>query len=144
MKSVVLLTPFLLLPLLAPAQVVPARQVPPAVVTAFRKAYPAVQAVRWEREGGQYEAGFRQGSTDKSVLLSAAGTLLETETALPPSQLPAPVRVRLARDYAAYRLTEAAKIVTVATGSITYEAEMTRQGQHHDLLFRADGTQVKQ
>ena len=132
--------------LLAPAaraQKLAAAHVPAAVVATFKQNFPAVKSVKWEKEGADYEAGFEMGKSEMSAVISAAGVLKETETELPVAQLPAPVQKALASNYKAAKITEAAKIVTAATGATTYEAEVSQGGKHRDVLFNADGTEVK-
>lgn len=132
--------------LLAPAahaQKVTAANVPPVVAATFKQSFPMVKTVKWEKEGTDYEAGFDMGKAEMSAVISAAGVLKETETEMAVSQLPAPVQKALAISYNAYRITEAAKIVTAATGVTTYEAEISQGGKHRDVLFNADGTEVK-
>lgn len=126
------------------AQQLPATQVPAAVAAAFRKAYPLVKNVQWEKEKNQFEAGFTQNNIQTSVLLSATGELLETETELPPSRLPEPVKSKLATHYKAYKVLEAARIVTARTDAVTYEAEVSLAGKRRDVFFSADGREVSQ
>ena len=133
----------LLAPAAAAAQQVATARVPAAVAAAFNKSFPTVKAVRWEKEGADYEAGFAMGKTGMSAVITAAGVLQETETEMAVAQLPAPVQKALAASYKAYKVTEAAKIVTAATGATTYEAEISRGGKHRDVLFNADGTEAK-
>ena len=127
----------------AHAQKMAATKVPAAATAAFKTAFPTVKIVQWEKEGADYEAGFRMGKAEMSAVVTAAGVLKETETEMPVAQLPAPVQKALAVNYKAYKITEAAKIVTAATGATTYEAEVSQGGKHHDVLFNADGTEVK-
>ena len=127
----------------AQAQKLAAAQVPAAATATFKKTFPTVKTVKWEKEGADYEAGFDMGKAEMSVVITAAGVLKETETEMAVAQLPAPVQNTLATSYKAYRITEAAKIVTAATGTTTYEAEISRAGKHRDVLFNADGTEVK-
>ncbi len=124
----------------AQAQKLTAAQVPAAVVATFHKAHPA-KAVHWEKEDGNYEAGFGQGKQEMSVLLNPSGTLLETETEMPVTSLPAPVRAALAAHYAGQKITEAAQIVSAA-GVTTYEAEVRQNGHSHDVIFTAAGAEV--
>lgn len=144
MKQYLVLAAFALV-LAAPAQAqkLKATQVPAAVVAAFKQKFTQVKEVKWEKEGNKYEAGFEQGKVEMSALLSASGELLETESEMAPSQLPAAVRAKLASAYKTYKVTEAAKIVTVSTGTTTYEAEVLKSGKKMDLLFDADGQEVK-
>ncbi|MCI1187153.1 PepSY-like domain-containing protein [Hymenobacter sp. DH14] len=141
-----LLTTLAVAALLAPAahaQKLAAAKVPAAAAAAFRQHFPGVKSVKWEKEGADYEAEFVQGKAEMSAVITAAGVLKETETEMPVAQLPAPVQKALATYYKAAKVTEAAKIVTAATGATTYEAEISQAGQHRDVLFRADGTEVK-
>ena len=125
------------------AQKVAATKVPAAAVATFKKTFPTVKAVKWEKEGTDYEAGFSIGKAEMSAVITPAGILKETETEMAVSQLPAPVKQALAANYKAYKITEAAKIVTAATGTTTYEAEVSQGGKHHDVLFDANGTEMK-
>ena len=144
MKSLVILVAFALA-LAAPAQAqkLQARQVPAAVAATFKQQFTQVKEVQWEKEASNYEAGFEQGKTEMSALISSSGELLETESELSPKQLPAPVQARLARDYKTYQITEAAKIVTARTGATTYEAEVKKNGKKMDVVFDAEGREVK-
>ncbi len=126
----------------AHAQVLAATRVPAVVVASFHKNFPAVKTVKWEKENHDYEAGFTVGKMKMSAVITAAGVLRETETTLPVAQLPAAIQKTLNINYKAAKITEAAKIVTAATGITTYEAEISQGGQHHDVLFHADGTEV--
>ena len=127
----------------AHAQKVSAAQVPAAASATFKKQFPTVKSVKWEKEGADYEAGFEMGKSEMSAVITAAGVLQETETEMPVAQLPAAVQKTLAASYKAFKITEAAKIVTAATGATTYEAEISQGGKHRDVLFNADGTEVK-
>ena len=40
------------------------------------------------------------------------------------------------------KVSEAAKIVAVKTGEVTYEAEVREKGKSRDVLFTADGREV--
>ncbi|MGY3087663.1 hypothetical protein ACVWYF_000689 [Hymenobacter sp. UYAg731] len=127
----------------AHAQKLAAAQVPAAATATFKKTFPTVKTVKWEKEGADYEAGFDMGKAEMSAVITAAGVLKETETEMAVAQLPAPVQKALATSYKAYKITEAAKIVTAATGATTFEAEISQAGKHRDVLFNADGTEVK-
>ena len=132
--------------LLAPAthaQEIAAAKVPAAAAAAFKQHFPAAKAVTWEKEGADYEAGFAQGKAKMSAVITAAGVLKETETAMAVAQLPAPVQKALASQYKTAKIMEAAKIVTAATGATSYEAEIDQNGRQRDVLFRSDGTIVR-
>lgn len=127
----------------AQGQKLAAAQVPTAAAATFIKTFPTVKTVKWEKEGADYEAGFNMGKSEMSAVITAAGVLKETETEMAVAQLPAAVQKALATAYKGSKITEAAKIVTAATGATTYEAEVSQAGKKHDVLFTADGTEVK-
>ncbi|GAB3638263.1 hypothetical protein GCM10027422_38530 [Hymenobacter arcticus] len=142
MKQALMLTALagaLTSPALTHAQVLQPAQVPAAAKATFRARFPAAKTNTWEKEGDKFEAGFRLNGKAMSAVITPTGELLETETAVLPSQLPAPVRAKLASDYKAYSVQEAATIVS-ASGTTTYEAEVRKGGKKQDVLFNADGT----
>ena len=132
----------LALPCFAHAQRLKPARVPAAVQTTFQATFPTVKTIAWEKEGNKYEAGFRLNGKTMSALFAPADELLETETDMSPAQLPGAVRARLASDYQAYKVKEAATIVR-ADGSTVYEAEIAKGGKAQDVLFLTDGTLAK-
>ena len=143
MKHVMLLAAFALA-LAAPAhaQMLKPAQVSAAARAMFKAKFPLVKTNTWEKEGDKYEAGFKQNGITMSALITPVGELVETESDMSPAKLPAAVRATLARDYKAYKVTEAAILVS-ASGATTYEAEVSQSGKHHDVVFNADGSLVK-
>ena len=143
MKKVMILAAFALA-LAAPAhaQMLKPAQVPAAVRATFKAKFPLVKTNSWEKEGDKYEAGFKQDGITMSALITPVGELVETESDMSPAKLPAAVRAKLASDYKAYKVTEAAVLVS-ASGATTYEAEVSQGGKHHDVVFNADGSLVK-
>lgn len=124
--------------LAAQAQEIKKENVPAAVRTAFDKEYPQVKEVKWEKEGAAYEAGFKVGQTEHSVLISASGTVLETETEIAPADLPASVRTYVAEHFPGKKIEEAARI-TDSKNTVTYEVEI--DGRDH--LFNAQGVHIQ-
>ena len=143
MKHVMLLAAFALA-LAAPAhaQMLKPAQVSAAARATFKAKFPLVKTNTWEKEGDKYEAGFKQDGITMSALITPAGELVETESDMSPAKLPAAARATLARDYKAYKVTEAAVLVS-AGGATTYEAEVSQGGKHHDVVFNADGSLAK-
>lgn len=108
-----------------------ASKVPEAVKLAFAKAYPKADDVKWERENGNFEVEFElTDDQEMSVVYDANGTLLETETEIPFSDLPQDVQQALKGK----KVKETARI-TSANGVVTYEVEV----RHKDLMFDAQG-----
>jgi hypothetical protein len=120
------------------AQNLKSTQVPLAVRSAFEKAYPAVKTVKWEKENGDFEAGFKQGPTEMSAVFKANGTLKESEATINKATLPATIIVYIKQHYKGIAIKEAAKI-TKANGEINYEAEV----KGNDLLFDSNGKFIK-
>ncbi|MCI1189920.1 hypothetical protein MON38_21055 [Hymenobacter sp. DH14] len=143
MKQVLILASFALA-LAAPAhaQMLKPAQVPAAARATFKAKFPLVKTNSWEKEGDKYEAGFKQNGITMSALITPAGELVETESDMSPAKLPAAVRAKLASDYKAYKVTEAAVLVS-AIGTTTYEAEVSKGGKHQDVVFNADGSLAK-
>lgn len=126
----------------AGAQQLPAAKVPAAAKATFAARFAHPASVSWEREGADYEVGFRQAGKKMAAVISPTGQLKETETEMSTAQLPAPVRATLARDYAKAKVGEAATIVR-ADGSTVYEAEISQGGKKRDVLFTADGKVIQ-
>lgn len=115
------------------AQKISSAKVPAPVKAAFEKAH-AKTSVKWEMEKSNYEAGFTLNGKETSEVYTAAGSLLETETAIRTNELPAAVLARLKGK----KIAEAAKI-TRADGTVCYEAEVKGK----DFLFDTEGNAVK-
>lgn len=105
--------------------------VPAAVREAFQKTYPGAEKLKWDKEDGRFEASFEYKEQEMSVLYNANGTVAETETEIPVTDLP-----KEAYKYASGKgkVKEAAKIVS-ADGTVTYEAEVGKS----DLIFDDNG-----
>lgn len=124
---------------LAQAQKIQEKEVPGSVKTALQKQFPNAKNVKWEKEDSNFEAGFTLNSTGYSVLLTASGSILETETEISADALPAPVKDYLKKYYPGKKIKEAAKI-TDAKGVVTYEAEVNGK----DLIFDSSGKFLKE
>ncbi len=142
MKNHLMLVAALAAPALTQAQTLKLAQVPAAAQATFKTKFPTVKTNTWEKEGDKFEAGFKLNGKTMSAVITPAGELLETETDMLLSQLPPPVRAKLASAYKTYKVNEAATIVR-ADGRTVYEAEVAKGGQHQDVLFNADGTLAK-
>ncbi len=123
----------------ANAQKVSDKEVPAAVKSALQKSHPKAKDLKWEKEKGNYEAGFEVGETDYSVLIDASGKILETEVEIKIDELPANAKAYVAKHYAGQKIKEAAKI-TDSKGVVTYEAEVKGK----DLIFDNTGKFLKE
>ena len=113
-------------------------QVPSAVKTAFEKKYPSVKA-SWDKEDANYEANFKQNGKAMSALIDKNGTIVETETDIPVTDLPKTAQDYMKKNYPGIKIEEAARIVK-ANGDINYEAEV----HHRDVIFDANGKFIKE
>jgi hypothetical protein len=69
------------------AQKIDTSKVPGAVKAMFGKQFPGAVA-EWEKQNGNYEAGFKQAGHQMSALSDANGNMKESETKINRSELP--------------------------------------------------------
>ena len=113
-------------------------QVPAVVKIAFEKKYPSAKA-SWDKEDANYEANFKQDGKAMSAVIDKNGTIVETETDIPVTDLPKSVQDYMKKNYPATKIEEAAKIVK-ANGDINYETEV----HHKDVIFDVNGKFIKE
>ncbi|MBL7894677.1 MAG: PepSY-like domain-containing protein [Bacteroidia bacterium] len=127
------------------AQEIKESEVPVAVKEAFKKQFPNVKDVDWEKEGSNYEAEFelvqvpmdgkgKKREIEKSVEYTANGELIQLEEEVEVVSLPAAINEYVNKNYPGKKIKEASKI-TEANGTVKYEAEVEKQ----DLIFDANG-----
>ncbi len=112
-------------------------ETPSMVQSSFAKDFPGATA-KWEKEGVNYEANFKQNGKTMSALYDSKGNKQETEEAIKVSELPQAVKDYIAKNYKGENIKEAA-IITKANGEINYEAEVKGM----DILFTKDGKFIK-
>ena len=113
-------------------------KIPVKVEEAFKKHYPSIQKVAWEKEGLNYEAEFENSETETSVVIDPSGKILETETEMETSSLPKAALDYVEKNYKGQKVKEAAKMV-LGDGTIRYEAEVNKK----DLIFDSNGAFIK-
>jgi hypothetical protein len=111
---------------------------PEAVTSAFSKKYPDVKKVDWEDEGKTFEAAFTMNKIEYSAVFDANGNFQEEESEIKVTELPASVTDYCKKNYADHKLSEAAKIINAA-GVVTYEAELSKDKMHFDVIFDSSG-----
>ncbi len=139
MKNVILISISLVLGFTACGQKVKKEDVPASVTTKFASLYPKVQDAKWSKENVGFEAEFEVNKVEMSANFDASGNLLETETEMNVSELPASIKEYIKTKYNDAKIKEAAKIVD-AKNIITYEAEVNDA----DLIFDAQGKFIKE
>ena len=117
--------------------------VPAAAKQAFQKDFPAVKQANWDLEDGDYEAGFKLNGIDESAVYDKTGHRKSLEVAVKLNTLPNNAIQYLQKYYSAYKITEAAKIIT-DKNEVIYEAEVGKDGKSWDVLFNATGKFLKQ
>ena len=120
------------------AQKVKESEVPASVKTSFGKLF-SESTAKWEKEDGNYEAGFKKDGKTMSATFQTDGTFMESETAIKQSELPPAIINYLQANYTNKKIKESAKI-TGATDIITYEAEVDDK----DLIFDGNGKFLKE
>ncbi len=142
MKNLLIISALIAMGYQAQAQKMNTAQVPAVVRATFKAKFPTVKTNTWEKEAGDFEAGFKLNGATMSAVITPAGVLRETETDIAVDKLPTAVRATLARDFKTAKVTEAATLVS-GTGATTYEAEIKQNGKTRDVVFNADGTVVR-
>lgn len=112
---------------------------PAAVKAAFEKAFPGAAKTKWEKEDGNYEAGFTDKGQKMAAVYSPSGALRETEVSIKVAELPAAVLDYMKQHYKDATIQEAAKI-TKADGAVNYEAEVKKK----DVIFDAKGKYIRE
>jgi Putative beta-lactamase-inhibitor-like, PepSY-like len=122
----------------AHAQKMAAARVPTVVKATFAKQFAGATA-KWEKENGEYEAGFTMDGKDMSALFTADGKLMESEVSMKPSELSAKILAYIKANYKDKKIKGGAKI-TKADGVVNYEAEVNGV----DVMFDANGKFLKE
>lgn len=120
-----------------------AKQVPQTVHEAFKKAYPAAQAVTYEEESTDgkpaFEVKFKEQGKEREALYGADGTLLETEEAIKVSELPEAVVKAVTKAHPHAKIKEAEKTLQPDGTVRGYEVEIAAGKKHLELELDANG-----
>jgi uncharacterized protein YicC (UPF0701 family) len=112
--------------------------IPDAVKAKVTATYPKATAVKFEKEGKEFEAGFKNEGKEMSILMDAQGNILETETDITVAELPKGVQEYLTKNFKGKKIKEASTIVD-AKGVKKFEAEIGGK----DYLFDEKGNLLK-
>jgi uncharacterized membrane protein YkoI len=117
------------------------KDVPPAVIAAFKSAYPnaTVSGYAKEKENGKtfYEIESKDGSTKRDLLYNADGTVAEIEETIAATDLPAAAQQLIHSKYPRAVVTSAEK--TTQGSKIEYEVSARQGKQRISLTFDVDG-----
>ena len=121
------------------------KEVPQAVITAFKAAYPnaTVRGYAKEKENGKlfYEIESKDGATMRDVLYNPGGTVAEVEETVAPTDLPAAAQQLIQSKYPKAVVSKAEKITQ--GDKIEYEVSARRGKQRISLVFDATGKLLK-
>lgn len=123
MKIALLLTAISLLPWATPARPRPARPVPEAATSIFRRTFPAATRVVWQQQERTYQVSFVQQQVQRVAVFTSAGELLETQTLLTDQQLPPLAGTTMSQLYPHRQIDRVLKVVT-ANGTVNYVAKV--------------------
>ena len=122
-----------------------AKQVPAAVIAAFKAAYPnaTIKGYAKERENGKtfYEIESKDGDTGRDILYNPDGTVAEIEETLTASDLPAAAQEAMHAKYPGAVITKAERTIekTAQGDKIGYEV-IAKQGKRRlTMAFDGDG-----
>ncbi len=128
---------------------------PSAVRAAINELYPdaVIEEAKLEEEAVKvYGVELKQAGQEFEVTLALDGTIMEVESELAVSDLPAAVKAAVIQASAGAEIEQVKEEVTywvvtlrkLETPKVTYEAELIKDGQEVEIELAVDGTILKQ
>jgi uncharacterized membrane protein YkoI len=118
-----------------------AKEVPAAVIAAFKNSYPnaAIRGYAQEKENGKvfYEIESREGSTRRDVRYNPDGTVAEVEESIPATDLPADAQQTIKQKYPRAVIVLAEK--TTAGDKVGYEVSLRNGKKRIGMEFDSSG-----
>ena len=122
-----------------------AKDVPAAVINAFKTAYPnaIIRGYAREKEHGKtfYEIESREGTTGRDVLYHPDGTVAEVEETIAANDLPAAAREMIHARHPQAVITKVEK--TTVGDKVTYEVSARQGRRRFSLEFDSSGKVMK-
>ena len=126
---------------LAQEKKITAKDVPAAVIAAFKNSYPnaTIRGYAQEKENGKtfYEIESREGTTHRDILYNADGTVAEIEESIAATDLPAEAQQAIHQKFPKAVISRAEK--TTAGEKITYEVAARQGKKRISMEFDAGG-----
>ena len=117
------------------------KDVPPAVLAAFEKAYPhaKIRGTSTEVESGKtyFELESVDGTQSRDVLYLADGTVAEVEEAVPAGALPGAVTSAVGKEFAKAKITKAEK--SIRGTDISYEVHVSLGSKRGSIVLDPSG-----
>jgi hypothetical protein len=127
------------------AQLLSANRVPVGVMTAFREKFPHTRSATWKiKSDGNYEAESTRQRREIAAKFDGAGKWIETETAIPRAQLPAPIQASIADKFKGYRIVETQTVQRWDDTRLIYELHLERGVEIVKAQLYADGAILNQ
>ncbi|HYQ86638.1 MAG TPA: PepSY-like domain-containing protein [Bacteroidota bacterium] len=121
------------------------KQIPPAVLAAFKTNYPAAtikgQAVETEKGKKFYEIESVDGKTNRDLLYTPDGKISEIEEDMDVATLPAGMKEAADKAYPAGKLVKAEKVMAGTT--VTYELHVKVGKKTKEVVLDASGKILK-
>lgn len=118
-----------------------AKQVPAAVIAAFKNSYPnaTIRGYAQEKENGKvfYEIESRDGTTHRDVLYNPDGTVAEVEESIAAADLPLEAQQAIKQKYPRAVITLAEK--TTAGDTVGYEVSLRNGRKRIEMEFDSSG-----
>jgi hypothetical protein len=128
-------------PLPAQEKKISRKDVPPAVLAAFEKAYPhaKIRRTSTEVENGKtcFEIESLDGTQARDLLYLADGTVAEIEEVVAASQLPAPVKAAVGKEFAKAKIAKAER--TTKGTEISYEVHVSLGSKKGSIVLDPTG-----
>ncbi|MGQ1908237.1 PepSY-like domain-containing protein [Marinifilum sp. RC60d5] len=124
------------------AKDIPKSHVPSVILNNFKKEFPKVNDVEWERKGDHYNVEFEIGwFTDYEVTYNAAGEAIKHKQEIKKSDLPKVVLEAIEQQYTEYRIDDVEKITE--NGVEMYKIELEKWGEDFDVMYLKNGILIK-
>jgi uncharacterized membrane protein YkoI len=125
------------------SQDIPAAKVPAIVQNTIQAKFSNAGKVEWEKKKGVYEAEFDINSTEYTVHVDSAGTLMMYKLDIKETELPAAVMASISREHSGYTIDDAEKLEK--DGVIYYQVELEATGKKDvKIVFNPDGSMAPQ
>ncbi len=120
-----------------------ANDIPKAIQDAFTKKFPTAKSVKWDKENAnEYEASFLLNGIKNSANYNVQGLLLETESEIKVTELPAAITSNIQKKYTNWKIVGAAKIEHLKNG-IQFEADLQKGKSKKEVLYTETGIFIK-
>jgi hypothetical protein len=114
------------------------QQVPEAARKDFAGRFPGATGTRWEKEGGLFEAEFKEGGQSASAEYDLKGNWIATEREIEEADLPVALKEAVAAKYPGATLVEA-ETVQKGSDAVKFEVVIKHGGKKVELLSDGSG-----